>query len=236
MTFTSQLTHHYTLFIWQGSVFYDYYFCFNEATCRVLSLSTSATYFYTSFHWEKMVLSLKVRKVKTRNRKMKLCTFVLDHFCHELQTNYFPQSSRGISLVDPTQRLFHPNPLPCLFYLVDSSSVIIQIHALPPQRRQSCNDGLVQEQQLGLFFSQFFSLEKANILESQKSCQIFSSLLFNLRKMDSRAVNKYLHSVKCWLVIHWFYTIWWTVADCQHSRKSGRRTKESNSGGKAQLW
>lgn len=168
--------------------------------------------FLYQFSLGKMVLSLKVRKVKTRNRKMKLCAFVLDHFCHELQANYFPQSSRAISLVDPTQRLFHPNPLPCLFYLVDRSSVIIQIHALPLQRRQSCNDGLVQEQQLGLFFSQFFSLEKANILESQKSCQFFSSLLFNLRKMDSRAVNKYLHSVKCWLVIHWFYTTWWMVA------------------------
>lgn len=63
----------------------------------------------------------------------------------KLQTNYFPQSSRGISLVDPIQRLFHPNPLPCLFYLMDSSSVIIQIHALPLRRRQSCNYGLFQE-------------------------------------------------------------------------------------------
>lgn len=82
---------------------------------------------------------------KGEDQKKENEAFVLDHFCHELQTNSFPQGSRGISLVDQIQRLFHPNPLPCLFYLMDSSSVIIQIHALPLQRRQSCNHGLFQE-------------------------------------------------------------------------------------------
>lgn len=121
---------------------------------------------------------------------MKPCTSVLGHFCHELQTNSFPQSSRGISLVDQIQRLFHPNPLPCLFYLVDSSSVIIQIHALPLQHRHSpATTAYFSNNNWAYSFPSSFLYKKANILKSQKFCQ---PSFFSVRKTGRTTAFKEL--------------------------------------------
>lgn len=127
----------------------------------------------------------------------------------------FPQSSRGISLVDQIQRLFHPNPLPCLFYLMDSSTVIIQIHALPLQHRHSpATRAYFSNNNWAYSFPSSFLyiyIYIYNILESQKFFQLsFFSVRKAKRTMDG-------------------------CSDWQHRSKSGRRSEERSSGGRAQL-
>lgn len=104
-----------------------FFYCFKGTTCCF-------PFSYSSFHSKNgFICKSKIDKDHQIENKTLYC--YLRSYFHELQTNSFPQSSSGISLVDQIQRLFHPNLLPCLFYLVHSSSVIIQIHAFPLQHR-----------------------------------------------------------------------------------------------------